>query len=45
MQYCTLGLQGSNLFTWTNYNESDPESGQLAGTTQPVFTFNLSVTF
>lgn len=45
VQYCTLGLQGSNLFTWTNYNESDPESGQLAGTTQPVFTFNLSVTF
>lgn len=45
VQYCTVGLQGSNLFTWTSYNESDPESGQLAGTTQPVFTFNLSVTF
>lgn len=45
VQYCTVGLQGSNLYTWTNYDESDPESGQLAGTTQPVFTFNLSVTF
>lgn len=45
VQYCTVGLQGSNLFTWTSYNESDPESGQLAGTTQPVFTFNLSITF
>ncbi|MBR1689001.1 MAG: SusC/RagA family TonB-linked outer membrane protein [Prevotella sp.] len=45
VQYCTLGLQGSNLYTWTSYDESDPESGQLAGTTQPVFTFNLSITF
>lgn len=45
LQYCTVGLQGSNLYTWTNYDESDPESGQLAGTTQPVFTLNLNVTF
>lgn len=45
VQYCTVGLQASNLYTWTSYNESDPESGQLAGTTQPVITFNLSVTF
>ncbi|MBQ7156748.1 MAG: SusC/RagA family TonB-linked outer membrane protein [Bacteroidaceae bacterium] len=45
VQYCTVGLQASNLYTWTSYNESDPESGQLAGTTQPVITFNLNVTF
>ncbi|MBQ9229847.1 MAG: SusC/RagA family TonB-linked outer membrane protein [Prevotella sp.] len=45
IQYCTIGLQGSNLYTWTGYDESDPESGQLAGTTQPVFTLNLNVTF
>lgn len=45
LQYCTVGLQGSNLYTWTSYDESDPESGQLAGTTQPVFTLNLNVTF
>ena len=45
VKYCTVGLQGSNLYTWTSYDESDPESGQLAGTTQPVFTLNLNVTF
>lgn len=45
ISYATIGLQGSNLFTWTNYKESDPESGQLAGTTQPVYTFNLNLTF
>jgi len=45
VQYCTVGLQGSNLYTWTSYDESDPESGQLAGTTQPVFTFNMNITF
>jgi hypothetical protein len=45
IQYATIGIQGSNLFTWTNYNESDPESGQLAGTTQPIYTFNLNLTF
>jgi TonB-linked SusC/RagA family outer membrane protein len=45
VKYCTVGLQASNLYTWTAYNESDPESGQLAGTTQPVITFNLNVTF
>lgn len=45
IEYATLALQGSNLFTWTGYNESDPESGQLAGTTQPVYTFNMNLTF
>lgn len=45
IKYATLGLQGSNLFTWTNYKESNPEGGQLAGTTQPVYTFSLNVTF
>lgn len=45
VKYATLALQGSNLFTWTSYKESDPESGQLAGTMQPVYTFNLNLTF
>ncbi|MCR5313861.1 MAG: SusC/RagA family TonB-linked outer membrane protein [Bacteroidaceae bacterium] len=45
VSYATIGLQGSNLYTWTGYDESDPESGQLAGTTQPVFTLNLNLTF
>lgn len=45
IQYASVGLQASNLFTWTSYKESDPESGTLAGTTQPVYTFNLNLTF
>lgn len=45
IEYATVGVQGSNLFTWTRYNESDPESGTLAGTIQPVYTFNLNLTF
>lgn len=45
VRFATLGLQGSNLLTWTGYDESDPESGQLAGTTQPVYTFNINLTF
>lgn len=45
IQYANIGLQGSNLFTWTAYKESDPESGKLAGTVQPVFTFHLNLTF
>lgn len=45
VKYATLALQGSNLFTWTSYKESDPESGTLAGTMQPVYTFNLNLTF
>ena len=45
VQYANVGLQGSNLFTWTGYNEADPESGTLAGALQPVFTFHLNLTF
>ena len=45
LQYATVGFQASNLFTWTSYKESDPESGTLAGTTQPIYTFNLNLTF
>ena len=45
MQYATVGFQASILFTWTSYKESDPESGTLAGTTQPIYTFNLNLTF
>lgn len=45
VKYATLALQGSNLFTWTRYKESDPESGTLAGTMQPVYSFNLNLIF
>ena len=45
VKYASLSLQGSNLFTWTSYNESDPESGTLAGTLQPVYSINLNLTF
>lgn len=45
IRYANLALQGSNLFTLTSYNESDPESGTLAGTMQPVFSFSMNVTF
>ena len=45
VQYASLAFQGSNLFTWTAYDESDPESGTLAGSMQPVYSFNLNLTF
>lgn len=44
VKYASIALQGSNLFTWTAYSESDPESGTLAGSQQPVYTINLNVT-
>ena len=40
-----MAFQASNLFMITPYKESDPETGSLAGTMQPVLTFNLSLTF
>lgn len=45
IQYASVAFQASNLFTLTRYKESDPESGSLVGTQQPVFTLNLSVSF
>lgn len=45
IKYATIGLQASNLFTLTPYSESDPETGRLGASVQPVITFNLSVTF
>lgn len=45
VKHANIGLQASNLFTWSSYKESDPESGILAGTTQPVYTINLNLTF
>lgn len=45
IKYATVALQASNLFTWTPYSESDPETGRLGASIQPVITFNLSVTF
>lgn len=45
LQFASVGFQGSNLYTWTSFKESDPESGKLSGTLQPVFTFNMNLTF
>lgn len=45
VQYANCALRGSNLFTWTPYRESDPESGTLAGTLQPVVSMNVNLTF
>ena len=45
VQYANVALRGSNLFTWTTYRESDPESGTLAGTLQPVYSVNVNLTF
>lgn len=45
IQYANFGIQASNLFTITPYKESDPETGTIAGTLQPVITINANVTF
>lgn len=45
IQYASVAFQASNLFTLTHYKESDPESGSLVGTQQPVFTLSLNVSF
>jgi outer membrane receptor protein involved in Fe transport len=45
IKYANIAFQASNLFMITPYKESDPETGSLAGTMQPVLTINLSLTF
>ena len=45
VKYANFAFQASNIYTWTKYSESDPESGTLAGTLQPVYTINMSLTF
>lgn len=45
VRYASVAFQASNLFTLTPYGESDPETGTLAGTLQPVLTLNLNLTF
>ncbi|MDO4770792.1 SusC/RagA family TonB-linked outer membrane protein [Porphyromonas sp.] len=45
VKYASVAFQASNLFTLTPYSESDPETGSLAGTLQPVLTLNLNLTF
>lgn len=45
VKFASMAIQGSNLFTITPYNESDPETGALGAAIQPVLTMNLSVTF
>lgn len=45
IKYASVALQASNLFTLTPYSESDPETGKLGASLQPVITMNLSLTF
>lgn len=45
IKYANFAFQGSNLFTLTSYKESDPESGKMAGTLQPIYTINVNLTF
>lgn len=45
VQYANVALQASNLWMLTRYKESDPETGTLAGTMQPVITMSLDLTF
>ncbi|MDY5239314.1 SusC/RagA family TonB-linked outer membrane protein [Bacteroides helcogenes] len=45
VKYANISFQASNLFTFTPYGESDPETGSLAGTLQPILTLNLNLTF
>lgn len=45
VKYASVALQASNLFTLTAYNESDPETGTLGASVQPVITLNASITF
>lgn len=45
VKYASIAFQASNLFTLTPYADSDPETGTLAGTLQPVLTMSLSLTF
>lgn len=45
IKYANVAFQASNLFMITPYKESDPETGTLAGSMQPVLTINLSLTF
>lgn len=45
IKYANVAFQASNLFMVTPYKESDPETGSLVGTMQPVLTINLSLTF
>lgn len=45
IKYANVAFQASNLFTWTSYSESDPETGMLGAAVQPVLTMNLNVTF
>lgn len=45
VRFASVAFQASNLFTVTPYLESDPETGTLAGTLQPVITLNINLTF
>lgn len=45
IKYANIAAQASNLFTWTSYSESDPETGMLGASVQPVLTLNINVTF
>ena len=38
-------LQARNIFTWTLFKGADPESGDLAGSVQPMITLGMNVRF
>jgi hypothetical protein len=45
IKYGNVALQASNIYTFTRYKESDPESGSFIGVQQPVVTMSLSMSF
>lgn len=45
ISYGHMAIQAANLFTFTPFIGSDPETGNLVAPLAPVVTFNLSISF
>ncbi len=45
LRYVTLGINAANLFTYSGFKESDPETSNIVSPLPPTITFNLNVTF
>ncbi len=45
LRYVTLGINAANLFTYSQFKESDPETSNIISPLPPTITFNLNVTF
>lgn len=45
ISYAHVALQAANLFTFTPFIGSDPETGNLVAPLAPVLTFNISLSF